>query len=155
MKKELLTVKELAAELRMSLKSIQRAYRKGEIPVQWLRSHGAVRSRTSSTGDETQWTKPHAPSQQHSRHRRARPAAQPPARTAEKPPFGKTGAEFPRFFTEDHMSIWTCVLGWFRFTVPDSTADEVMHESVGSGSKIKKVSWATGKAGCPVGLRVD
>ena len=36
MKKELLTVKELAAELRVSLKSIQRAYRKGEIPVQWL-----------------------------------------------------------------------------------------------------------------------
>ena len=35
-KKELLTVKELAAELRMSLKSIQRAYRKGEIPVEWL-----------------------------------------------------------------------------------------------------------------------
>ena len=29
-------VKELAAELRMSVKSIQRAYRKGEIPVQWL-----------------------------------------------------------------------------------------------------------------------
>jgi len=36
MKKELLTVKELAAELRMSPKSIQRAYRKGDIPVQWL-----------------------------------------------------------------------------------------------------------------------
>ena len=36
MKKELLTVKELAAELRMSAKSIQRAYRKGEIPVKWL-----------------------------------------------------------------------------------------------------------------------
>jgi len=36
MKQELLTVKELAAELRMSLKSIQRAYRKEEIPVQWL-----------------------------------------------------------------------------------------------------------------------
>ena len=35
-KKDLLTVKELAAELRMSLKSIQRAYRKGEIPVEWL-----------------------------------------------------------------------------------------------------------------------
>ena len=34
MKKELLTVKELAAELRMSAKSIQRAYRKGEIPVE-------------------------------------------------------------------------------------------------------------------------
>ena len=36
-KKDLLTVKELAAELRMSLKSIQRAYREGDIPVQWLR----------------------------------------------------------------------------------------------------------------------
>jgi hypothetical protein len=36
MKKDLLTVKELAAELRMSLKSIQRAYRREEIPVQWL-----------------------------------------------------------------------------------------------------------------------
>ena len=36
-KKELLTVKELAAELRMSVKTIQRAYREGEIPVQWLR----------------------------------------------------------------------------------------------------------------------
>ena len=36
-KKELLTVKELAAELRMSVKSIQRAYRQGEIPVEWLR----------------------------------------------------------------------------------------------------------------------
>ena len=33
---ELLTVKELAEELRMSLKSIQRAYRNAEIPVQWL-----------------------------------------------------------------------------------------------------------------------
>jgi hypothetical protein len=36
MKKELLTVKELAAELRMSPKSIQRAYRKEEIPVRSL-----------------------------------------------------------------------------------------------------------------------
>ena len=34
MKKELLTVQELAAELRMSLKSAQCACRKGEIPVQ-------------------------------------------------------------------------------------------------------------------------
>jgi transposase len=32
-KKELLTVKELAAELRMSVKTIQRAYRKEEIPM--------------------------------------------------------------------------------------------------------------------------
>jgi hypothetical protein len=30
------SVPELAAELRMSPKSIQRAYRKEEIPVQWL-----------------------------------------------------------------------------------------------------------------------
>jgi hypothetical protein len=36
MKKDLLTVKELAAELRMSPKAIQRAYRKEEIPVEWL-----------------------------------------------------------------------------------------------------------------------
>jgi hypothetical protein len=36
MKKDLLTVKESAAELRMSPKSIQRAYRKEEIPVEWL-----------------------------------------------------------------------------------------------------------------------
>jgi len=36
MKKDTLTVKELAAELRMSPKSIQRAYRKEKIPVQWL-----------------------------------------------------------------------------------------------------------------------
>jgi hypothetical protein len=36
MKKDLLTVKELAAELHMSPMSIQRAFRKEEIPVQWL-----------------------------------------------------------------------------------------------------------------------
>src|SRR5678815_2874526 len=36
MKKDTLTVQELAAELRMSPKSIQRAYRKEKIPVQWL-----------------------------------------------------------------------------------------------------------------------
>lgn len=36
MKKDMLTVKELAAELRMNVKSIQRGYRSGEIPVQWL-----------------------------------------------------------------------------------------------------------------------
>ena len=36
MKRELLTVKELAAELRMSVKSIQRLYRKGDIPVEWV-----------------------------------------------------------------------------------------------------------------------
>jgi DNA-binding transcriptional regulator YhcF (GntR family) len=36
MKKDLLTVKELAAKLRMSPKSVQRAYRKEEIPVEWM-----------------------------------------------------------------------------------------------------------------------
>ena len=36
MKQDLLTVKELAAALRMSVKSIQRGYRNEEIPVQWM-----------------------------------------------------------------------------------------------------------------------
>ena len=35
MKKELLTVQELAAELRMSPESIERAYRKEEISLNW------------------------------------------------------------------------------------------------------------------------
>ena len=35
MKKDVLTVKELAVAVRMSVKSIQRAYRKEEIPAQW------------------------------------------------------------------------------------------------------------------------
>jgi DNA-binding transcriptional regulator YhcF (GntR family) len=42
MKKDVLTVKELAAELRMSPKSIQRAYRKGESPGQLSLSSLAV-----------------------------------------------------------------------------------------------------------------
>ena len=55
MKKELLTVKELAAELRMSVKSIQRGYRSGEIPVQWLRrmarfDHAEVRRAMKRNG---------------------------------------------------------------------------------------------------------
>ena len=41
-KKDLLTVKELAAELRMRSKSIQRAYRKVEIPVQLSLSYLVV-----------------------------------------------------------------------------------------------------------------
>ena len=36
------------------------------------------------------------------------------------------------------MSIWTCALGWFRFTVPDSTADEVMSRVGGEWIKDKK-----------------
>ena len=43
-KKELLTVKELAAELRLSSKAIQRAYRKGESPGQWSRCSLVVAS---------------------------------------------------------------------------------------------------------------
>ena len=36
------------------------------------------------------------------------------------------------------MSAWTCVLGWFRFTVSDSTADEVMARVGGEWIKDKK-----------------
>ena len=42
MKKELLTVNELAAELRMSLKSIQRTYRTEKISMYWSRGSLAV-----------------------------------------------------------------------------------------------------------------
>ena len=43
-------------------------------------------------------------------------------------------------------------LGWFRFTVSDSTADEVIARVGGEWIKDKRASWATGKAGCPVGM---
>ena len=36
------------------------------------------------------------------------------------------------------MSVWTCSLGWFRFTVPDSTADEVIARVGGEWIKDKK-----------------
>ena len=36
------------------------------------------------------------------------------------------------------MSIWTCALGWFRFTVSDSTADEVIARVGGEWIKDKK-----------------
>jgi len=36
------------------------------------------------------------------------------------------------------MNIWTCVLGWLRFTVPDSTADEVIARVGGEWIKDKK-----------------
>jgi len=92
MKKEFLTVKELAVELRMSPKSIQRAYRKEEIPPAVVGSHCAVQSCKSPTGDGTEWTTPHASSQRQlvtaGRDRRTGPAA----RTAETPPSGNTGA---------------------------------------------------------------
>ncbi len=85
MKKDLLTVKELAAELRMSPKSIQRAYRKEEISCSGLAAWSG-RPRKSSTGDGMQRTTPHASSQRQldtaERDRRRQPAA----RTAETPP---------------------------------------------------------------------
>lgn len=36
------------------------------------------------------------------------------------------------------MSAWTCSLGWFRFTVSDSTADEVIARVGGDWIKDKK-----------------
>jgi hypothetical protein len=36
------------------------------------------------------------------------------------------------------MSAWTCSLGWFRFTVSDSTADEVIARVGGEWIKDKK-----------------
>jgi len=38
------------------------------------------------------------------------------------------------------MSAWTCSLGWFRFTVPDSSADEVIARVGGEWIKDKKGS---------------
>ena len=36
------------------------------------------------------------------------------------------------------MSVWTCVLGWFRFTVPDSSAEEIIARVGGEWIKDKK-----------------
>ena len=36
------------------------------------------------------------------------------------------------------MSVWTCVLGWFRFTVPDSSAEEMIARVGGEWIKDKK-----------------
>jgi len=93
MKQELLTVKELAAELRMSLKSIQRAYRKEEIPVQWLGRMARfdlakVRWAMEPNG-RSRVLRLNGKSESAERDRRPRPAAR-----TEKPPLGKTGALF-------------------------------------------------------------
>lgn len=86
MKKEVLTVKKLASELRMSLKSIQRAYLKGRSPC-----NSSVRSHASSTSGGTEWTKPHASSQRQldtaGRDRRRQLAA----RTTDQPPSATRG----------------------------------------------------------------
>ena len=51
LKKELLTVKELAAEVRISPKSIQRAYRKEEIPVRWRARSARMAGRARRRGE--------------------------------------------------------------------------------------------------------
>ena len=92
MKNELFTVKELAAELRMSVKSIQRAYRSGEIPVQWLRRMArfdlAQVRRAMERNGQGRVQRLNRNREDALRDRRHVSAA----RTAQKPPFGKTGA---------------------------------------------------------------
>ena len=92
MKTELLTVKELAAELRMSVKSIQRAYRSGEIPVQWLRRMARfdlenVRQAMERNGQGSvqRFKRNREEALRDRRHASA-------ARPAKMPPTGKTGA---------------------------------------------------------------
>ena len=85
-------VKELAAELRMSVKSIPRAYRSGEIPVPGLRRMARfdlaqVRQAMERNGQgRVQRLKRHR--EEALRDRRHVSAA----RTARRPPTGKTGA---------------------------------------------------------------
>ncbi len=86
MKRELLMVKELAAELRMSVKSIQRAYRKGEIPVQWLGPYGAFRCRNQvRLAMERNGRNRVQLLNDNSAHGRARRAAMPAARRRKRP----------------------------------------------------------------------
>ena len=73
-KKDLLTVKELAAELRMSPKSIQRAYRKEEIPVSgWVVWCGSISRKFDERWNATDEAACVVSTAQ--RHRRARPPA--------------------------------------------------------------------------------
>jgi hypothetical protein len=51
------------------------------------------------------------------------------------------------------MSAWTCSLGWFRFTVSDSTADEVIARVGGDWIKDNKGFLGYRQAGCPVECR--
>src|ERR1043165_1376109 len=94
MKKELLTVKELAAELRMSVKSIQRGYRSGEIPVEWMRRMARfdltkVRRAMASNG-RSRVLRLNSKSVNAGRDRRLRPAARP----AKSPRSVKRGRNF-------------------------------------------------------------
>ncbi|WP_172834419.1 replication initiation factor domain-containing protein [Nitrospira japonica] len=127
--KALLNVKELASVLGVSVKSVQRAYRRREIPVHWLcrmalfdldevrramALNGSRRFDTSVGSHDKDGAAGGA-----SRRR------QPAARRVPKPPDGKTGAQFPEEDTEETMS-WTCSLGWLRFTVPNASVEETM-----------------------------
>ena len=94
MKKDLLTVKELAAELRMSVKSIQRGYRSGEIPVQWLRRMArfdlAKVRRAMERNGRSRVLRLNGKSDSAERDRRPRPAARP----AKRPRSVKRGRNF-------------------------------------------------------------
>ena len=83
-KKDLLTVKELAAELRMSVKSIQRGYRKGEIPVQFMcrmaRFDLAKVRRAMERNGQRRMRRLNGNSERAERARRPRPAARPAQR---------------------------------------------------------------------------
>ena len=91
MKKELLTVKELSAELRMSVKSIQRAYREARSP--W---NGYVAWRGSiSQKFNGQWNATDEDAccvSTSNRYRKARSPAKAGDAPREQPPLGKTGA---------------------------------------------------------------
>ena len=94
MKKDTLTVKELAAELRMSPKSIQRAYRKEEIPVQWLgrmaRFNLAKVQWAMERNGRSRVLRLNGKSESAERDRRPRPAARP----AKSPRTVKRGRNF-------------------------------------------------------------
>ena len=83
-KKDLLTVKELAAELRMSVKSIQRGYRKGDIPVQWMcrmaRFDLAKVRRAMERNGRSRMRRLNGKRERAERDRRPRPAARPAKR---------------------------------------------------------------------------
>ena len=89
MKKELLTVKELAAELR-EVYSTGVPHRRDSRAV--VTSYGAVRSRESPPGDGSGRTRPHASSQRQLDTAGRAGRRQPAARPAETPPLGNTGA---------------------------------------------------------------
>jgi hypothetical protein len=94
MKKDVLTVKELAAELRMSPKSIQRAYRKEEIPLQWLgriaRFNLANVRRAMTRNGPSRVLRLNSKSESAERDRRPGPAARP----ANSPRSVKRGRNF-------------------------------------------------------------